>query len=84
MKKQWISSPCPKNVLWKQHELGYTQDTFQANKEKKFELILIQGTHNPNHDNEYTDLLWEMFYSKQTPLIKLNTHSSTAVLATKN
>jgi len=24
-----------------------------------------------------------MFYSKQTPLIKLNTHSSTAVLATK-
>jgi len=35
MKKQWISSPCPKNVkLWKWHELVYNQDTFQVSKKK--------------------------------------------------
>jgi hypothetical protein len=35
-----------------------------------------------NHDNQSTDLLQDIFYVKEIPLIKLNIHTLTGVLAT--
>jgi len=45
-------SSCGNSIKW---DINKTHS--RITRKKKFKLIIIQGTHNPNHDNEYTDLL---------------------------